>query len=118
MSSLILHIAQRADWLRAEGRGAYRCASLQDEGFIHCSCAAQVLIPANERFRGREDLLLLVIDASALCSELRYEDCYDSGMAFPHVYGPIELEAVAEVLPFSPGADGLFQLPAKLEQRG
>ena len=114
MSALILHIAQRGDWQRSEGQGSYRCSSLLDDGFIHCSTPEQVLIPANERFRGRQDLLLLCIEVGRLGSELRYEDCYDSGMAFPHVYGPIERNAVVDVLDFAPGADGCFQLPEGL----
>ncbi len=118
MSSLILHIAQRADWRRAQGQGSYRCASLEEEGFIHCSESGQLLIPANERFRGRQDLVLLVIEVGALRSELRWEDCYHSGMSFPHVYGPIGIDAVVDVLPFAPGAEGFFELPSELAGRG
>jgi len=114
VSALILHIAQRGDWQRSEGQGSYRCSSLLDEGFIHCSTPEQVLIPANERFRGRQDLLLLCIEVERLDCELRYEDCYDSGMAFPHVYGPIGLDAVVAVVDFPPGDDGRFELPAEL----
>jgi len=114
VNRIILHIAQRAHWLRAAGEGSYRCASLDDEGFVHCSSPEQVLVPANERFRGREDLVLLCIEVERLDCELRYEDCYDSGMAFPHVYGAIGLDAVVAVLEFPPGDDGRFQLPAEL----
>ena len=114
MSAVILHITQRSDWLRAVGEGSYRCASLDAEGFVHCSTPEQVLLPANERFRGQQDLVLLCIEEQRLDRELRYEDCYDSGMAFPHVYGPIRLDAVVAVVDFPPGDDGRFELPSGL----
>ena len=114
MSALIFHIAERACWLEAPGEGSYRCDSLRDEGFIHCSTAEQLLIPANERFRGRRDLVLLCIEPVGLAAELRYEDCGQSGMEFPHVYGAIEVSAVVDVLEFQPGEDGRFGLPREL----
>jgi len=115
VTKLILHIATRSDWNSSEARGSYRCLSLRNEGFIHCSTSEQLLVPANERFRGQQDLVLLCIEVERLSSELRYEDCYDSGMIFPHVYGPIERDAVVEVLDFVPGDDGYFQLPESLK---
>ena len=115
-SHMILHIATQTDWQKAQVRGEYRCASLTDEGFIHCSTREQLLIPANERFRGRLDLLLLCVDPSRLACELRFEDCYESGMEFPHIYGAIELAAVIDVLAFSPSASGLFEVPAAVAE--
>ncbi len=108
---MILHIAATEDWDAARALGQYRADSLAAEGFIHCSTAVQVLIPANERFHGRTDLLLLVIDPARLAAELVYEDCYASGEAFPHLYGPLNLDAVLRVVPFPPSADGTFVLP-------
>ena len=113
---IVLHIATQTDWQEARLRGEYRCDSLNDEGFIHCSTREQLLIPANERFGGRLDLLLLCVDPTRLSAELRFEDCYESGMEFPHIYGAIELAAVVDVLAFSPGASGLFELPTALAE--
>ncbi len=89
--------------------------SLESEGFIHCSYANQVLLPANALFRGQTDLLLLVIDPAILCSSLVVEDSYGSGTEFPHVYGPIELEAVISTVPFPANDDGVFSLPVSLD---
>lgn len=109
----IYHITTRTNWL-AEHPADYTDSSLDSEGFIHCSTADQLLIPANERFRGRRDLVLLKIEASALSSALVYEDCYASGLAFPHVYGPIGRHAVVGIIDFPPTVDGGFELPAEL----
>lgn len=108
-ASVLLHIAPRADWDRS--LGWYVTPSLDDEGFIHCSTTDQVLIPANERFGGRSDLVLLVIDPAAVDAPIVFEDCYDSGTAFPHIYGPLPVEAVRQVVDFPPGPDGRFMLP-------
>ena len=109
---MILHIAHRDEWAAAQAAGDYRADSLATEGFIHCSTPEQVLIPANERFQGQTDLLLLVIDPDRLAVELVYEDCYETGTAFPHIYGPLNLDAVVRAVPFPPGPDGRFSLPS------
>lgn len=108
---MILHITHRSDWEAAQDAGDYRLDTLATEGFIHCSTPEQVLGPANEFYRGQSDLVLLVIDPERLASELVYEDSYDSGTAFPHVYGPLNLDAVTSVVPFPPRPDGTFELP-------
>ncbi len=109
---MILHITHRSDWEAAQATGEYRADSLAAEGFIHCSTVEQVLGPANEFYRGKDDLVLLVIDPARLAAELVYEDSYHIGTAFPHIYGPLNLDAVTSVVPFPPLADGTFELPS------
>ncbi len=108
---MILHITTRADWEGAQALGDYRLDTLTTEGFIHCSTPEQVLGPANEFYKGQADLVLLVIDPARLLADLVYEDSYDSGTAFPHIYGPLNLDAVTRVIPFPPLSDGTFVLP-------
>lgn len=108
---MILHIAAVDHWEEAQALGEYRLDSLETEGFIHCSTPQQVLGPANEFYRGRSDLVLLVIDPVRLEARLVYEDSYESGTIFPHIYGPLNLEAVINVLPFPARPDGTFELP-------
>ena len=115
----ILHITSRESWraqqnAEREGRGGFRDPSLDAEGFIHCSTIDQFLIPANERFAGRDDLVLLVIDTELLTTKVVYEDCYETGTRFPHLYGPIRLAAVVEVVDFPPDASGRFHEPEQL----
>ena len=110
----LLHITSRAAWQAARRAGSYRADSLASEGFIHCSTAAQVLTPANALFQGQPDLLLLVIDPARLSARIVWEDCYDAGQEFPHVYGPLELEAVLTTVLFPAGPDGRFSLPPDL----
>lgn len=108
---MILHITRRSDWEAAQDEGDYRLDTLALEGFIHCSTPEQVLGPANEFYRGQNDLVLLVIDPDRLEAELVYEDSYNAGTAFPHIYGPLNLDAVTSVVPFPPQPNGSFVLP-------
>lgn len=46
-----------------------------------------------------------------MSAEVVYEDCYETGTKFPHIYGPLNLEAVLGVVDFPANADGSFSLP-------
>jgi uncharacterized protein (DUF952 family) len=112
----IFHITQRQAWHAAQAQGLYRCESLDREGFIHCSTQAQVIRVANWFYRGQAGLVLLQIDADRLQAELRY-DPIETGEAFPHLYGPLNLESVVQVHTFEPQADGSFELPDALTEQ-
>ena len=115
----ILHITTRADWDAARAAGSYRPASLALEGFIHCSTPAQVAGSASKFFRGRSDLVLLCIDEALVAADLRYEPPAMIGGApdpragelFPHIHGPLALDAVVRIVPFPCDSDGNFTLP-------
>lgn len=111
----LLHITPRADWETAVTQGTLQPTSLMQEGFIHCSTLAQVLLPANSLYRGQTDLVLLLIDPTLVPSAIVYEDCYASGQQFPHIYGPLPVTAVVQLFPFPPEADGTFTLPPALQ---
>ena len=112
--SLLVHIARYEDWKKARETGEYRTPSLEQEGFIHCSTPFQVVGVANTMFHGEKGLVLLCLDPARLEAEVRYEDCYQTGQSFPHLYGPLNLDAVVDVLDFRPDSDGKFALPEVL----
>ncbi|WP_018654144.1 DUF952 domain-containing protein [Actinomadura flavalba] len=101
----LLHIAERRHWEAAETSGApytwsTRGRTLADEGFIHCSADEAQATGVLDRFYAdvpREDLVLLVIDQSALTAEVRHEPA--DGALFPHIYGPVPVSAVIEARP-------------------
>ncbi len=111
---MIVHILTQSEWDRAVRLGTYSPKSLVVEGFVHCSAVDQVVPTANAIFRGQRDLVLLCIDDRRLEATLRFEPgVHNTGgdALFPHVYGPINLNAVMQVAPFPCGADGLFSVP-------
>jgi uncharacterized protein (DUF952 family) len=105
--SVIFHLAAREDWERASRDGVYTAASLYGDGFVGCATATQHAAVAGARFAGRGDLVLLLIDTDKLTSPLRFEQT-GAGEAFPHVFGPVDLDAVFEAAPYRPGPNGRF----------
>jgi uncharacterized protein (DUF952 family) len=111
VSRLILHITTAPEWAAAQTAGEYRAPSLETEGFIHCSTPAQVVHVGDWFYRDIADLLLLCIDADALASKVLWEASADAFAGeFPHVYGPIELDAVRAAVPWARGDNG-FEVP-------
>jgi uncharacterized protein (DUF952 family) len=99
----IYHLVPRAMWDNAPP-GPYRAPSLETEGFIHCSNREQVARSANKFYPNESEMLLLAIDADRLTSELRDEEGRP-GELFPHIYGPINREAIVEVIRLERGSD-------------
>jgi uncharacterized protein (DUF952 family) len=72
---------------------------------------------ANARFAGAGDLVLLCVAPDRLRAPLRYEPG-DPGSdeLFPHLYGPLAIDAVVDALAFAEGPDG-FALPLSAGDR-
>lgn len=121
--SLVYHITTQNAAIQARLSGEYRPKSLETDGFIHFSQRHQVLDVANAFYRGQTDLVILVIEPSRLKAELRYEaPAHPSASSsapgpenqFPHLYGPLNMDAVLEVVEFPSDENGLFTLPPSL----
>jgi uncharacterized protein (DUF952 family) len=110
--SVIYHIATAADWARAQAAGQYTISTLgrtlAEEGFIHASTAEQVAPVANMFYQGRADLVVLVLDTDRIRPEIRLEPAPGWDEPFPHIYGPLNTDAVAATRRLEPDADGRF----------
>jgi uncharacterized protein (DUF952 family) len=95
---IIYHITTKEAWNEAIEKGAYITPSLADEGFIHCSQETQIEGVLQRYFSGRHDLVKLVIDTDKLNVRFVFEWSPSTLDTFPHVYGPINLDAVTEVI--------------------
>lgn len=117
---MIFHITTRMAWDDAKKSGEYRAASLLTEGFIHCSTLAQVLPVANNFYNGQDGLILLTIEDTLLSSDLKWEAPSGGtpppgvpvGDPFPHIYGPINLDAVVSVSDLIRNENNEWVLPA------
>jgi uncharacterized protein (DUF952 family) len=101
-SGMIYHLAEQADWQQALEDGSYvgstRGRSLAEEGFIHAS-SAQQWPGVRARFYAdvTDPLVLLHIDEGRLSARVVHEvGDPTTGETFPHVYGPIEIDAVVD----------------------
>ncbi len=107
---MIYHFCPRADWA-AVATDTYTAESLATQGFIHFSPRDHVHVAATERARGRDDLVVLVVDEALLPAPAVWEEGdppHPDGRLFPHVYGPVPVSAVVEVRELRPAADGSF----------
>ena len=114
----IYHLALAADWANArDGDGQYRISTigrtLEDVGFIHCSFARQVRGVADAFYRDRTDVVLLTIDRSKVRAQVREDHVALANDAFPHIYGPLDVDAVVAVEPLARRPDGTLALPAR-----
>ncbi|MFB8031109.1 DUF952 domain-containing protein [Streptomyces sp. NPDC056465] len=98
----LLHLTEEPLWEAARRAGTYemstRGRTLREEGFIHCSLPHQLPTVARALYGSDDEgLVVLVIDTGRLPSPVRYEALKPGGEEFPHLYGPLPVEAVVEV---------------------
>lgn len=105
---MIYHLAEAAHWEAALREGRYARStlgrSLEDEGFVHASSSEQWPV-VRSRFYAQvaEPLVLLEIDETRLTSPVvREVGDPATGEEFPHVYGPIDLDAVVATTRLDP----------------
>lgn len=109
--SWIYHLALTEEWQAAQRQGSYRRStrglSLEQVGFIHASRADQLAATYRRFYGDAGPVTLLTIDPQRLTAPLRYETApqgsAEAGELFPHIYGPLPLEAVLNAEPFALG---------------
>ncbi len=105
--ALIFKIVGVEEWRAAEAAGVFAgAAGDRADGYIHFSTAAQTPETAAKWFAGRGDLVLAAVDADALGPALRWEPSR-GGALFPHLYGPLALDAVVWARSLPLGDEGL-----------
>src|SRR5262249_47739818 len=107
----IYHLASAARWRDWPANTPYLPAEYYADGFVHCTAGDDLMVQvANRYYRAAPgDFVLLVIDSNRLTAELRWEAPGD-GLApqFPHVYGPIDREAIVGVRQMRRAESGEF----------
>ena len=107
----IFHIAERAIWDRAVREGVYRWStrnsSFEEVGYVHCGFRHQVERVANAFYRDAGRLVLLEIDPHRAGADVVVESGGDVER-FPHLYGPLSIDAVVAVEELFAGPNGLY----------
>jgi uncharacterized protein (DUF952 family) len=111
---MIYHIETEDLWREALLAGEYLPESFESDGFIHCAALEQVADVADRHYHGRTGLLLLCISQKLLDAETLWEP--SDGLYYPHIYGPLNVSAVAAAVPFPCDGDGTFHLPADMPE--
>ena len=99
----LFHLVLKGDWEQARETGTYQWSTrgmrLVEVGFIHCSWQEQVAKTFERFYADAGDVLLLEIDPTRLSAPLR-ADAIPTGELFPHLYGPLPIEAVRTFTPY------------------
>lgn len=110
---VLYKIMPKQDWETAQANGLYEGSEVdRRDGFIHLSASHQIRATARKHFPGKTDLLLVFVREEALGQNLKWEISRGGGL-FPHIYGPLPLSAVTEVVPL-PLVNGTHQFPEGL----
>lgn len=116
----IVIIARKEDWEAAQKSGKYEQSTidttLAEVGFIHCSFPDQTMEIVNRRFSDRDGLMLLLINEEEVKAPVKHEGAL-SGRAgtFPHIYGPLNVDAVYATATLEKDESGKFMTPPELE---
>jgi uncharacterized protein (DUF952 family) len=103
---VILHLLPESQWRELRHRSEYAPDAYAADGFVHCSPDDAVMLAvADSYYSGAaEPLVVMALDEGRLSSEVRWEDPSPApppgvapGTRFPHVYGPLDLDAVTGV---------------------
>jgi uncharacterized protein (DUF952 family) len=114
LSEYIYKIAQADEFAEAQRDGVYAGAPIDlQDGFIHFSTAEQLPGTLKLHFPGRDDLVLAAVRPADLGEGLRWEPSR-GGALFPHLYGNLEMRAVAWVEPIVVDGEGNCRLPDRI----
>ena len=101
------HLVPEASWASADPTTVYEAASLEGEGFIHCTDGVAALGETFDRYYAADPrpFFALTVDLDALNVPWRYDV---PGSPYPHIYGPITRAAIRAVSRVERGEDGTF----------
>lgn len=114
MAEEVYKIVLADDWERAVSAGQFLGAGIDlTDGFIHLSTRNQVQETLDRYFQGQRGLLLITLCIDRLEADLRWENAISHGETpsdreglFPHLYGIVTMDMVANVAPIQQDASG------------
>jgi uncharacterized protein (DUF952 family) len=106
----LYHIVQPEWWETFANKDYYESATLSEEKFIHLSTFEQINGTLANFFKGSTRLFLLHIHVEKLTSELIFEDLYNHGSMYPHLYGRLNKDAIVEVQELLADAEGVLKV--------
>lgn len=107
---LIFHVTTEEYFQDHKVNNRYQPESLDSKGFIHCSKGTQIEATANRIFPDRDEILLLIIDISTLSSDVKYDMDEQTGEKYPHIYGPLNIDAIMDKLTIYAEDNGDFNI--------
>ena len=102
-----LHLIPAEVWSCQEHGSLYFPDAYDQDGFIHLTIGSTNLMEVANLFYAQDDrdYLVLTLDKTKITSPVRFDD--ESGR-YPHIYGPLNVDAVIAVDPVRRDAGGAF----------
>ena len=110
MADITYHGVPEPYWSTLDPTEPYVPPDFERDGFIHCTDGREAISTTLTQYYKEDagDWLVLSIDKSRIVAPVKYED--PAGI-FPHVYGPLNRDAIVDVQPIGRASDGTFLLP-------
>jgi len=101
------HLVPADVWAARKDAAEYVPEAYDQDGFIHCTNGLDELVKvANMFYTGDpRTFVTLILDVDTISSEVRYDD---PDRTYPHIYGPLNTDAVIGELSVRRDAEGTF----------
>jgi uncharacterized protein (DUF952 family) len=105
-----------ADYKQAVSAGEWAPPDLSTVGFIHASPSNQLTRVANKYYAANDEVRVVLLRHEKIRAEVRWEPA--TGGLYPHIYGPLNMDATERVVTVRKGADGKFVIgPEQLSEQ-
>jgi uncharacterized protein (DUF952 family) len=100
-SEFIYHVTTLKEWEAAKIKNEYTPVNFEQDGFIHCSVEKQIPGVLDRFYKGQTGLVKLKIEKEKVQRPVLFELAEDLDELFPHIYGPLNIDSVVEVIAIS-----------------
>ncbi len=92
------HLVPQKYFDAQDAQADYVPAAYAQDGFIHCTDGAEQVAQTGTRYyrENPEPFYYVYIDTTQVRASIRYED---PGHIYPHIYGPLNRDAIVAVRP-------------------
>jgi uncharacterized protein (DUF952 family) len=106
-AGITYHLVPADVWSEQKGATEYLPEAYPQDGFIHCTNGLDELVKVANLFYTADPrtFLTLILETGKITSDVRYDDPNET---YPHIYGPLNTDAVVGELVVSRDADGTF----------
>lgn len=101
------HLVPVEEWERQREQADYVPPAFADDGFIHCTNGLNELVAVGNQFYKDDSrpYLALILNVPKITSPVRYDD---PDQVYPHIYGPLNTDAIVGMLKAQRSEDGTF----------
>ncbi len=106
-AGITYHLVPSPRWEENRHASSYLPEHFEVDGFIHCTNGTDKLVEVANMFYTSDPrpFVVLALNVLAIESEVRYDDL---DMFFPHIFGPLNTNAVIGELAVDRDPDGTF----------